>query len=138
MNKTNVALIVYDYDDDFEKLSTFLRLKPTMTQEVSEKEWLVRRWELAANVPETEEVEKHLDALLKLLEPSAKEIRETAEKYRCIISVGIHYYEFNPEIALTPEMLNSLSSLGVKLWLDIYNMWDGETDHDNNHSTSKI
>lgn len=136
MNKTNVSLIIYDYDKDFEKLTKFLRLEPTTVQEAAER-WIVRRWELASRLPESEDVEKHLDALLKTLKPSTKEIREIAKKYRCVISVGIHYYEFNPEINLTPEMLSSLASLGVKLWLDIYNMWDGETDH-NDHETTEI
>ena len=136
MNETQVALVVYDYDDEFEELTRFLRLKPTITQEAIDR-WNVRRWELASNVPESEEVEKHLDALLKVIEPSAKEIREIAKKYRCIISVGIHYNEYNPEIVLTPEALNSLASLGVKLWFDIYNSWDGE-DHDEHREESKI
>ncbi len=135
MNKTKVAFIIYDYDDTFEKLTAFLKLKPTDTEEKTSG--TAGRWELASSISESEEIEKHLQGLLKILMPSSEQIKELAKRYRCVISVGVHYYEFNPEIVLTPKTLSDLASLGVKLWIDLYNMWDGETDHDD-HKPSKL
>lgn len=128
--QTNVALLIYDYEEDFSKLTKFLGLRPTLTQEADQEHGLVRRWELRSETDESAELEEQLSILLKQLKPRQKEIREIARKYRCVISAGIHYYEFNPEIELTPETIQALADLGVKLWLDMYNMWDGESDHD--------
>ena len=138
-NETRVALLIYDYDDSFDKLTSFLRLTPSLLQE--EEKGQVRRWELSSGLPLDEDAETHLESLLQTLQPRAKEVYEIAQKYRCVIAVGIRYYEFNPEIALTPEVLRSLSDLGVKLWLDLYNMWDGKSDrdyHDTNPDISKL
>ena len=125
-NRTRVSLLVYEYPEDFAKLTEFLQIKPTFVHEPKSGSTEFRRWELRSGVAESEAFEKHLDALLEKLAPSATQLRELSKKYRCLISVGLDYYEFNPEIDLTHEALQALADLGVSLWLDIYNLFDAE------------
>jgi hypothetical protein len=138
MNETTVAFIIYDYDGDFDQLTENIAINPTYVTEADLLGARVRRWEVASGVDEKEELEEHISVLLEKLSPSAKQIKELSLKYRCVISVGVKYHEYNPEIVLTPENIEILASLGVKLWLDLYNDWDGETEHDYDHEESKL
>jgi Domain of unknown function (DUF4279) len=120
-----VALLIFNYEGDFNKLSDQLKLKPTSTHEPKNKSE-VRRWELSSGISESKKVEEHLEALIEKLKPSASQLKELTAKYRCSISVGLEYYEYNPEITFSPGILQSLGALNVAHWLDIYNLWDNE------------
>jgi hypothetical protein len=124
-NRTRVALVVYDYDDNFDQLTDFLKIQPTAVHEAAPGR--VRLWELRSGISEPEPLEDHLDDLLEKLRPSAAQLSELSKKYRCKISVGLEYYELNPEIELGHEALQSLAELGVSLWLDIYNLSEDTT-----------
>lgn len=128
-NRTRVAFLVYDYTQSFEEISQRLSLQPTNMPEGVKNSSRVQRWELNSGLPESEELESHLQALLSILTPSTKAINTLAKECRCVISVGLNYHQYNPEIVLEPEVLIHLAALGVKLWLDIYCDWDGETDN---------
>jgi hypothetical protein len=123
-NKTRAALLIYDYTESFDKLTALLQIEPSSVHEANPEKDEARRWVLESVAPETDSVEEHVGQLVKKLEPSAPQLRELAKKYWCRLSVGLDYYEFNPEITLSPKLLQSLGSLGVELWFDIYNMWD--------------
>jgi Domain of unknown function (DUF4279) len=123
-NETKAALIIYEFTESFDQLSQFINLRPTAVQDAIPEKSVPRRWELASGADETAAVEEHLEALLERLERSAEQIRQLASKYRCTISVGVQFHEFNPTIELEPKIIEKLASLGVKLWLDLYNMWD--------------
>lgn len=123
-NKTTVNFIVYDYPNDLNEITSILGLKPTEIQDNNENPSDSRRWVLGSGVDESKDLEDHLVALTNQLLDNIDGLKQIVGKARCVISAGIEYYEYNPEIAFTPEMLNTLSTIGVKLWLDIYNMED--------------
>jgi hypothetical protein len=128
-NETTVSFIVYDFDVDPAEITQKLALEPSSSELGGGKQGLARHWELALNTQKTVELESQISSLLQILEKRIAVVQELAQSYRCIISVGVKYYEFNPEIALDSELLSRLAALKVKLWIDIYNMWDGESDH---------
>jgi hypothetical protein len=136
-DKTTVSFVIYDYEGNFDGLSKKLNIEPSFVREQDEN-GEVRQWRLDSSADASDELEVHLTSLLEALAESAETIKQISSVSRCVVTAGIEYHQYNPEIVLEPQMLLSLSNLGVKLWIDIYNMWDGETDPPENDNPSKL
>jgi hypothetical protein len=118
--RTRVALNIYDYSGNLGSLSEELKLQPSAVYE--EAAGQARRWQLTSGIAENKPVAEHLEALLAKLKPSASRLKSLSTRARCRISVGLESSEFNTELEMGHEMLQSLANLGVTLWLDIYNL----------------
>lgn len=76
-------------------------------------------------------VEKHLEALLLLLEPHGAAIRDCASKFRTDLYCAIYFEDFNPAVNLSSATLRRIAALGIPLDFDLYFVGTG-SDADEN------
>ena len=91
--------------------------KPTAT-------WNHSWWRFQSPLPLETHAEKHLEALLSLLEPHAAMIRECAAEFSVELACAIYYEDFTPGIHFSSEILQRIAALGIPLDLDLYFLRD--------------
>ncbi len=89
------------------------------------------RWSYYSPLPLETHAEKHLEALLPLLEPYATAIRQCAAEFSVELCCAIYYEDFSPGMHFSAELLRRITALGVPLDLDLYFLGDGSDSHAN-------
>ena len=78
-------------------------------------------WELCSRSDKKEELEVHLNDVLKRIRPCAKKISTLAKKFPTLLSCVIYSYGGDrPAITFPPSALRELASFNVTLDVDLY------------------
>lgn len=77
-------------------------------------------WILDSDLPTDASLEKHIERLMKKIEPYKNNFSEIANRCLLELNFAIYYYEVNPGISLDKTILKEISSLGASLNFDIY------------------
>jgi hypothetical protein len=130
-DQSHVFLKVLDFGDDPSVVTSRIGLSPTSAWRFGDPmpphPTAIRnhsRWSLKSPLPLETHVERHLEALLSLLEPYATNIRECAADFSIELCCAIYYEDFTPGIHLSPEILRRIGALGISLDLDLYFLRD--------------
>ncbi len=98
--------------------------KPTVT-------WNHSWWSFQSPLPLETHAEKHLEALLPLLESRAASIRACAAEFSVELACAIYYEDFTPGMHLSSEILQRIAALGIPLDLDLYFLGDNSDPPEN-------
>jgi Domain of unknown function (DUF4279) len=136
-DKSHVFLKILDFGDDPSIVTSRIGLSPTsawrrgdpMPDTTATRNH--SRWSFQSPLPLDTHVEKHLAALLPLLEAHAASIRECAAEFSVEICCAIYYEDFTPGIHLWPEVLQRIAALGIPLDLDLYFLGDDSEPPEN-------
>ena len=79
------------------------------------------RWELHSVLPRDEIfVDKHIEALVPVLEPRARAIIDLGTRYECGISCVGKFYDANPGFHLSADLIARLAALKLPVDFDLY------------------
>jgi len=137
-DKSHVFLKVVGFGDDPSVVTARIGLSPTPAWRIGDPmpshSTATRnhsRWSFHSPLPLEAHVEKHLEALLPLLEPHAARIQECAAEFSVELCCAVYYEDFTPGIHLSPQILQRIADLGIPLDLDLYFLGDGSDSHEN-------
>lgn len=77
-------------------------------------------WKIESGLPRSASVEDQLTALLKLLRPYERGVRQVAEQYSAAILCAAYWKTFTPGVHLTFEQIHDLATLRLSFDLDMY------------------
>ena len=136
--KSHVFLKVLDFGDDPSVVTSRIGLSPTSVwrrgDPMPPHPTATRnhsRWSFHSPLPLEAHAEKHLEALLSLLEPHASTIRQCAAEFSVELCCAIYYEDFTSGIHLSTDILRRITSLSIPFDLDLYFLGDGSDSHEN-------
>jgi len=89
------------------------------------------RWSYYSPLPLEAHAEKHLEALLPLLEPHTIAIRQCAAEFSVELCCAIYYEDFTAGIHFSADILRRITVLGIPLDLDLYFLGDDSDPREN-------
>ena len=131
IDRISVSLWINGFECSPEEITRQLGVQPSETRIKGEKRFVSKKakapminkensWRLKSELPQTVEPDKHLEFLLKQLNPHKKAFLELTKKYETIISFGIDWNYCNPGITLDKSLLIELAELNVEVDFDMY------------------
>lgn len=130
-NQSHVFLKILDFGDDPSVVTKRLGLSPTSVwrrgDPLPSHPTATRnhsRWSLYSPLPLDSDVEKHLKALLPLLEAHADDLRVCATVFSVELCCAIYYEHTTAGIHLSADLLRRITTLGIPLDVDLYFLGD--------------
>jgi hypothetical protein len=123
---TYAYFYVTDFECDATEISKQLQLVPTETRHKGDtinahRKRLRNDWHLHSPLPRTENAQdRHLAALLELLESKREQVLKVSATYDCGISCVGYYTDENPGFHLDPDLISRLASFGLSVDFDLY------------------
>ena len=130
-NSYIVYLVIRDFDCSPEELTRQLEIQPTETLKKGEYRMVGKKnptkmlnkinyWKFAPNVSEDVSIERQFKILLEKLKPFKENFIKVSKKYTLRITCAAYYYEINPGINLSPEILEEIAQLHAEIRFDLY------------------
>ena len=137
-DKSHVFLKILDFGDDPSVVTSLVGLSPTSAwvrgDPMPPHPTATRnhsRWSYYSPLPLETHAEKHLEALLPLIEPHATAIRQCAADFSVEICCAIYYEDFSQGIHFPADILRRITALGIPLDLDLYFLGNGSDSPQN-------
>jgi hypothetical protein len=123
-----VSLTLRSPDLDPEQITGVTGLAPTKTWRVGEpiREGLLLRhkqsgWSIASGLPHSQELEDHVEALLRRLGSGWRALVDLGRRYDAEVDCAVYCYGgVRPAIHLSEEQLHRLAELNAALDIDLY------------------
>jgi hypothetical protein len=127
VNKIHVYFAVFDFGSDPTIVTKLVGIEPTQS-------WVKggpmpnhpqikathSRWAIHSPLAYSAGVEKHLEALLPILESHATGIHRATAQYRAAICCAIYFEDFNPSIVISESIVSRIAKLGLSIEFDLY------------------
>jgi hypothetical protein len=126
MYETYAYFWVSNFDCPPEDIGLRLGLVPTESWTKGDQ-WLPNKdrtyncWQLCSPLPRDEVfLDRHLEALLKLIESKEDIIDKLSQEFQCGINCVGYYYEEHPGFHLSAELIARLAKIGLDVDFDLY------------------
>lgn len=123
---TYAYFFVSNFAGSAQEISDLLQLEPSCTWLKGElnsrgRPQAFSRWEFHSPLPRTEvHQDRHLQALLDVLEPRRDRILEAVASFDCGLQCVGYYTDENPGFHMDAKLVSSLAALGLSVDFDLY------------------
>lgn len=126
--QSKVLIRIYNFDCHVEEINSLLKLNPTQGWQkgdlIPNKRSVYRkqsRWELLSSVSQKDDVCKHIDFLINVVEQKKKAFKILVSKYEGELAIVFHITEHSKaRINLSKDLIGRIAALGLAMDFDLH------------------